>query len=1466
MKVKKPTASFLLSLSLFTFTFFFFVQGVSSVSPGGNLATYCANGTLPLVIVSDNQTLANGPPSIATWNGNARWTANITGATWIWTEHLVSDPVNDTYANLTRTFKIPLNAISFNGSVIIAADNSYSCSLNNQFVGANSSEFNYFDENKRTYALNGLKLGLNTFKCEVKNWAQTNGTAYTNPAGLLYRMEINGTCLVRCGNGVLEPGEECDDSNLYNNDGCSATCKIERCGDGIINGNEECDDGNVVSGDGCSSSCLLEKTDCMDGFLAGGKMVIVSDTKTRANGNPSVLTWNKNSRWTAQIPGAKWIWSEYLVSDPVNDTLVTFDRKFYVPPVLSGMNASITIAADNSYTCYLNMNSQVIGEDDTEFNYFDENKDVYSLYGKLTGGNNTLVCIVKNWAMPGGTPYINPAGLLYRMEFECGEMCDEWCHGFCGDGVVQQGEECDDGNNQNGDGCSASCKIEPATIIANKIVCANEPDLPNWGKGGPDITSETAQNFLASHPNCHFENNWSFQWGYSSVKNPGDHTGEAGLSTGWTTFGPTNSSGQASTTIYDLKNTSHIWVREVFKEGYIHFTYSVHPDNSDNASAEMYCYEDVLNYDNHDFILGPKLGGTYYCIAFNILENYCGDGTVKPPEQCELPGTNNNNYCNESVYDCNGLKLGTRDAYGDCNSGCGCVYDPFIYSCVKDQCGAECASNGDCADSTCSETYDDYCSGLKLVEYNSNRIKDSTIVSNSTPNTCLDGCECTKNPVECNPPETQTYCIKGVCDAQCEKNEDCNDGDPNTIDTCLGDCSCKHEYVPSCGNGVLDNPPEQCELPNTNNNSYCPQSTSECQGFRVAFRDAYGNCDSQCGCVEDTLEYKCVKGECGAECASDGDCDDGDVSTLDECVDCTCRHEYQPFCGNGKIDPPEECELPDTLNNIFCSQTTTSECQGYKLGVRDAYGDCGSGCGCVPDPFVYNCVKGQCGAVCDKNSDCTNYCSGNFRYYNGVCRTCSTCSCSYSYENCNSRDGWYPTTEHKWVPTGECSEKEQVKKEYRDYSCAPEACAYTVTKEIWENTGQTRDKQDGTACDDGQFCTVNDQCTQGTCAGQPKTCDDGNDCTNDICSEETDKCIYVNNDENICGLPRDCPEDHCVDLNWTVFPKGGHDYCQAGACIVYSCEPLSSQFNQTCAGETDPDSDGDGIPDNQDACPDVYGTDCNGCPNPCTGCANMVCGLGTPTCEANNSKCLPTECPQDGCGLGGCPSNKLADYPASVDNNCSLEGSAGTCTQNTCTPVCIDSGLCTQSNNHVTFVSSGGGGPTAYCGDNILQKWRGEECEKNDDCNATFLCDKSSCKCVACQEDWTCGEWGTCSQQGVQTRACTNKNNNCSTTKNKPSESQSCTYTGGAGFLQIASLSEIKCGDAKCDEGETCETCSEDCGQCSSSGAGTTGAATGGGLTGLFIGMQGAGILGLIILLIIVALLLLLTTRRRKKK
>jgi cysteine-rich repeat protein len=62
-----------------------------------------------------------------------------------------------------------------------------------------------------------------------------------------------------CGNGVVGPGEECDDGSTNPNDNCTNGCQSSRCGDGILDtaapGVEQCDDGNTNDHDACKNNC-----------------------------------------------------------------------------------------------------------------------------------------------------------------------------------------------------------------------------------------------------------------------------------------------------------------------------------------------------------------------------------------------------------------------------------------------------------------------------------------------------------------------------------------------------------------------------------------------------------------------------------------------------------------------------------------------------------------------------------------------------------------------------------------------------------------------------------------------------------------------------------------------------------------------------------------------------------------------------------------------------------------------------------------------------------------------------------------------------------------------------------------------------------------------------------------------------------------------------------------------------------
>lgn len=70
-----------------------------------------------------------------------------------------------------------------------------------------------------------------------------------------------GCDTIFCGNGVINPGEACDDGNSAALDGCTPDCQsTEVCGNGYRDFllGEECDDANITNHDGCTSRCTQE--------------------------------------------------------------------------------------------------------------------------------------------------------------------------------------------------------------------------------------------------------------------------------------------------------------------------------------------------------------------------------------------------------------------------------------------------------------------------------------------------------------------------------------------------------------------------------------------------------------------------------------------------------------------------------------------------------------------------------------------------------------------------------------------------------------------------------------------------------------------------------------------------------------------------------------------------------------------------------------------------------------------------------------------------------------------------------------------------------------------------------------------------------------------------------------------------------------------------------------------------------
>jgi len=409
-----------------------------------------------------------------------------------------------------------------------------------------------------------------------------------------------------CGDGNLDPGEECDDGNNINGDGCSAQCTLPTscnevctqnngcggddlmcsdgfcrnlfcetesdcicpaCGDGQQDPEEECDDGNNVDGDGCSAICTLPEN-CNDFCLISlgcDDGLICNNAGTDAEGSCRNPVCTEENDCLCPTCG-----DGNLDPGEECDDGNTVDG--------DGCSSLCTLPENCNDTCVANL-----------------------------GCDNNYVC--SNGSCRNDT---------------CTEESDCVCPA-CGDGNVDPGEDCDDGNNQNGDGCSSECNYEETIIYGYKIVCEDDSDLPNWGDGGPDITSTTAIDYITnSQGRCHLEGNWDFQWGKDgeAEKQSGDHIGPAPPGTGWNDFDSSTTPSQAAQVILDhndLDGISKIWVRENLKSEYIPFTSPPKGLQEDNVSAEIYCHTDVLNYDNYDYIINPEFGESYYCVGFNTL-------------------------------------------------------------------------------------------------------------------------------------------------------------------------------------------------------------------------------------------------------------------------------------------------------------------------------------------------------------------------------------------------------------------------------------------------------------------------------------------------------------------------------------------------------------------------------------------------------------------------------------------------------------------------------------------------------------------------------------------------------------------------------------------------------------------------------------------------------------------------------
>jgi hypothetical protein len=422
--------------------------------------------------------------------------------------------------------------------------------------------------------------------------------------------------------------------------------------------------------------------------------------------------------------------------------------------------------------------------------------------------------------------------------------------------------------------------------------------------------------------------------------------------------------------------------------------------------------------------------------------------------------------------------------------------------------GAKCIVNRDCCSQNCfTQKGKMICGPVSGACFNNNDCASLPGQDACTKAVCDPAGVCVLEPVancclnagQCPTPGDQCLkatCVNNVCvpapdvGKSCNDNLRCTEGDTcNAAGECVGTAKTCTASTDPCKVNVCDPATGNCVSENAEDGIPCEDGdlctlNDTCQG---------GTCKAgspkSCPASTDPCKVNvCVPatGNCVSENAEDGiPCEDGDLCTLnDTCQGGTCRPGTAVDCS--RLDT--QC-----LEGVCDSQAGTCTVRNREDGTR-----------CNADD---------------------NACTVNDTCQAGACvpGTLKTCPASTDPCKVNFCD---PTT-------GNCA---------------------------------TRNADNGTTCEDGDLCTVGDTCQNGQCqAGTKKTCTASTDpCKVNVCNPATGDCVSENapngttcEDGDLCTLNDTCQGGTCQAGSKRTCPT-----CQtcstAGICVPVTCSPTTN--------------------------------------------------------------------------------------------------------------------------------------------------------------------------------------------------------------------------------------------------------------------------------------------------------------------
>ena len=795
------------------------------------------------------------------------------------------------------------------------------------------------------------------------------------------------------------------------------------------------------------------------------------------------------------------------------------------------------------------------------------------------------------------------------------------------------------------------------------------------------------------------------------------------------------------------------------------------------------------------------------CLDGACIAGVCGDGVKQSNEACDagdLNGTSASNCSDKcEIYDtsctvaadCNDLPK------GDC---------VLAFTCFFGTCGIVTSNGLLCDDGDACTTADrcnlqGLCKGVPVVcndgnpctvdECGPTGCKASNAGANGLG--CDDGNPCTQND-SCK----LGQCAGGANECQCQVDADCaqfEDGNlcngtlvcQNTV--CIVDkdtvVTCDDSGDTDCVTNACNPQTGTCQAKAASQGTACDDGNA-CSGPDTCFSGAcVGDavtCDDGNACTIDTCDPKtgCKYTDSSAGC-NDGDpCTAGDKCTDGVCSGTqTCGCQTDADCVQG--DGSNKCLPTYTCNQGLCEALTPAvTCESSGLPCQDFACDPALGA-CTPTalPQGEPCSDGNActkGDVCDGQGSCAGpslSCDDGNACTDNACDPDLGCLTTFNKELCD--DGDFCTTGDvctagqcvgkaggcECLTDADCEPLNGQNKCLGGFTCDPATkdCVFDPTTVIkCDTSGDGLCKSTkcnpanaqcepvlpplGTACDDGNPCTIADVCEpSGDCVGKANECDDFNPCTTDSCDPAKPLgCVFDAvasvgdscDDKNVCTQGETCNEDgFCAaslsDPNVTLTNCDDGNSCTADVCNAQTgCESSVAAL---------PCDDGDACTEG-DACDLVSGSCKGGDPKVCNDgdpCTDDACDMAIGcTQTVNNNPCndgdpctVGDACGKTGSGIIGCLSgdDALDCDDGDVCTNDSCEPVQGCKYTNVVDTPCDDGNACSSDD----FCANG------VCGGFPL------------DCNDENPCTDDVCDpdkgCVYTVAQSTCGVFASCS-------------------------------------------------------------------------------------------------------------------------